>query len=190
MNLANKVTCVRLALVPVGVAFLFATHIPGNNVWALAVYILALITDMIDGQIARRLNMVTVFGSCFDGLADRLLGLTYMAYLQHAGVYPLWLFELVLARAIIFNSLYSYFTANQPKAGSWAPVRFQWILMIVSVALGVFALAVDTGQVPAFGLLPSVYHDLAYGSMVVGLLLSLVVPPRLFLHYARQVFGK
>ena len=69
MNLPNKLTCLRMLLVPVFVAFMLT----GHNIVAGIIFIVASITDTLDGQIARKYNMITVFGKFMDPLADKLL---------------------------------------------------------------------------------------------------------------------
>lgn len=73
MNLPNKLTLMRIMLVPFFVAFLLIDSIPCNYLIALAVFIVASLTDMLDGKIARKYNMVTDFGKFADPLADKIL---------------------------------------------------------------------------------------------------------------------
>ncbi len=73
MNLPNKLTMLRVFLIPVFVFFMFTTLVPGNFFFALAVFIIASLTDMLDGMIARKRNLVTNFGKFMDPLADKLL---------------------------------------------------------------------------------------------------------------------
>ncbi len=73
MNLPNKLTILRVILIPVFVFFFFADFIPGNSRIALAVYIIACLTDLLDGKIARKYNLVTTFGKFMDPLADKVL---------------------------------------------------------------------------------------------------------------------
>ena len=66
MNLANKLTLMRVILVPFFVAFMLIDAIPLNYLWALLVFAIASITDMLDGKIARKYNMITSFGKFLD----------------------------------------------------------------------------------------------------------------------------
>ena len=70
MNLANKLTLLRVIMVPFFVLFMLVDFFPKNYLWALAVFAAASITDMFDGKIARKYNMVTSFGKFLDPLAD------------------------------------------------------------------------------------------------------------------------
>ena len=73
MNLANKLTLMRVLLVPLFVVFMMVDAIPLNYFWALLVFGIASITDLFDGKIARKYNMVTDFGKFLDPLADKIL---------------------------------------------------------------------------------------------------------------------
>ena len=73
MNLPNRLTVLRVALIPVFLLFLLCFSIPHHMIWALVVFALASITDMLDGKIARKNNLVTTFGKFLDPLADKLL---------------------------------------------------------------------------------------------------------------------
>lgn len=73
MNLPNKLTVLRMLLVPVFMAFLLLDQIPHHFLWAMILFALASITDALDGYIARRDGLVTTFGKFLDPLADKLL---------------------------------------------------------------------------------------------------------------------
>jgi CDP-diacylglycerol--glycerol-3-phosphate 3-phosphatidyltransferase len=73
MNLPNRLTVLRVVLIPFFVFFLYADFIAFNNYYAAAVFIIASLTDFLDGYIARKNNLVTNFGKFMDPLADKLL---------------------------------------------------------------------------------------------------------------------
>ncbi len=73
MNLPNKLTIMRVFLIPVFMVFLMVDSIPCNYLFALIVFAAASITDYFDGRIARSRNLVTTFGKLMDPLADKLL---------------------------------------------------------------------------------------------------------------------
>lgn len=76
MNLPNKLTMLRVFLIPVFVFFMLSNFIPGSKYIALAIFIIASLTDLLDGKIARKHNLVTNFGKFMDPLADKLLVIT------------------------------------------------------------------------------------------------------------------
>lgn len=74
MNLPNKLTIMRVILIPFFVFFLLSPYFPAyGNYIAVAIFIVASLTDMLDGKIARKYNLVTNFGKFMDPLADKLL---------------------------------------------------------------------------------------------------------------------
>lgn len=91
---ANKITVLRIILVPVFMVLLYL-DLP---YWALAVYIIACVSDFVDGRIARKYNQVTDFGKFMDPLADKMLVLAAMCYFVEVGLIPGWVVALVLLR--------------------------------------------------------------------------------------------
>lgn len=81
MNLPNKLTLLRILLVPVYLVFMYVPAIPFSYTLALLVFILASITDALDGHIARKHNLITTFGKFADPLADKVLVLAALAAL-------------------------------------------------------------------------------------------------------------
>ena len=109
MNLANKLTIFRIILVPIMVVF---AYIPINgDVYGIAIpmlimeaiFIIASITDKLDGYIARSRNQVTTFGKFLDPLADKILVLAAMVILVEIGKLPAWIPIIVLAREFIVS---------------------------------------------------------------------------------------
>ena len=77
MNLANKLTMMRIILVPFFAFFMLASAIiPYSYLWAAIIFALASITDCVDGKVARKYNMITDFGKFLDPLADKVLVVT------------------------------------------------------------------------------------------------------------------
>ncbi|MDO4617155.1 MAG: CDP-diacylglycerol--glycerol-3-phosphate 3-phosphatidyltransferase [Lachnospiraceae bacterium] len=107
MNLPNKLTCVRMAMIPFFVIFMMVP-IPGLDYMvcryiALAIFIIASLTDMLDGKIARKYNLVTDFGKFMDPLADKLLVCTAMICLIDSGDLPAWVVIIIIAREFIIS---------------------------------------------------------------------------------------
>lgn len=91
---ANKITVLRIILVPVFMVLLYL----GQTYWALAVYIVACLSDFVDGKIARKYNQITDFGKFMDPLADKMLVLAAMCYFVEDGLIPGWVVAVVLLR--------------------------------------------------------------------------------------------
>ncbi|MDD7673868.1 MAG: CDP-diacylglycerol--glycerol-3-phosphate 3-phosphatidyltransferase [Oscillospiraceae bacterium] len=107
MTLASKITLVRVAMIP---AYLVAMYLSGGTagtwMWAgLAIFILASLTDYIDGQIARRCNQVSDFGKFLDPLADKLLTIAAMSMFCEWGRFPAWALMIVLTREFAVSGL-------------------------------------------------------------------------------------
>ena len=113
MNLANKLTIFRMILVPffVIVGYLGTTGVlPGEMLgiptylWIMnIIFIIASITDKLDGYIARSKNMVTTFGKFLDPLADKILVLSALVMLVEFGKIPAWIPIIVLAREFLVS---------------------------------------------------------------------------------------
>lgn len=104
MNTANKLTMLRVVMIPVFLAALYLKF-PFNNLVALAVFILASVTDFIDGYIARNFNQTTDFGKFMDPLADKLLVISAMLWFVEVGQMPAWTVLVVLAREFAVSGL-------------------------------------------------------------------------------------
>ncbi len=104
MNLPNRLTLLRVLLIPVCLVFL-AIPAPFCQVMAVAVFIVAALTDMMDGYLARKHNIVTNFGKFLDPVADKLLVLSVMIALCGQGRFPAWACVIVLFRELAVDGL-------------------------------------------------------------------------------------
>ena len=107
MTLASKITLVRVAFIPL---YMVLRYLSGGNpglwMWlGLAVFILASITDFVDGQIARKLNQISDFGKFLDPLADKLLTISAMVMFCQWGRMPAWALMVILAREFAVTGL-------------------------------------------------------------------------------------
>ena len=97
MNTANKLTILRVIMIPVFLLVLYL-HVPGANYWALAIFVLASLTDTLDGYIARHYNQITDFGKFMDPLADKCLVTAAMLWFVESGQMPGWALLVVIIR--------------------------------------------------------------------------------------------
>lgn len=104
MNTANKLTMLRVILIPVYLVVWYL-NFAGNNYVALAIFIIASLTDLLDGYIARHYNQVTDFGKFMDPLADKVLVLTAMICFCAMGRLPAWALVIVMAREFAVSGL-------------------------------------------------------------------------------------
>ena len=107
MTLASKITMVRVAFIPVYMILMYLSGgKPGLWMWlALAVFIIASLTDYVDGEIARKRNQVSDFGKFLDPLADKLLVIAAMTMFCEWSMLPAWALMLVLTREFAVTGL-------------------------------------------------------------------------------------
>lgn len=107
MTLASKITLVRVFLISVVMVFMYLSGgNPNGWLWgALAVFILASVSDYLDGHIARKYNQVTDFGKFLDPLADKLLVIAVMTVFCQWGQMPAWALMIVLTREFAVTGL-------------------------------------------------------------------------------------
>ena len=98
MNLPNKLTIFRVILIPFFIIALLVPGIPAGNWIALAIFIVASLTDLLDGKIARKYNLVTNFGKFMDPLADKLLVCSALICLVELSRIPSWMVVIIIAR--------------------------------------------------------------------------------------------
>ena len=104
MNLPNKLTILRVILVPFFVFFMLAPYFEGyGNYIAVAIFIIASLTDFLDGYLARKYNLVTNFGKFMDPLADKLLVSAAMICLIETGQLASWIVIIIISREFIIS---------------------------------------------------------------------------------------
>ncbi len=107
MTLASKITLIRVAFIPVYLVLMYLSGgQPNGWMWAsLGVFVLASLTDYIDGQIARRCHQVSDFGKFLDPLADKLLTVAALCMFCEWGRVPAWALMIVLTREFAVTGL-------------------------------------------------------------------------------------
>ena len=118
MNLANRLTMSRILLTFVFMFFLFCQGL-WPKVISLVVYLLAALSDLLDGMIAQRRNMVTDFGRLMDPIADKILVLAAFAAFVQLQLIDAWMFVIIVSREILITSL-RLFALNKGKVLSAA----------------------------------------------------------------------
>lgn len=152
MNLPNKLTLFRVILIPFFVFFLLSGALPEKNsvLIALVIFIVASLTDMLDGKIARKYNLVTNFGKFMDPLADKLLVCSALICLIELGQVPSWIVIIIIAREFIISG-FRLIAAEQQiviAASMWGKFKttFQMvavILLILDVGFDLMIAGVD-----------------------------------------------
>ncbi|MBO5448750.1 MAG: CDP-diacylglycerol--glycerol-3-phosphate 3-phosphatidyltransferase [Ruminococcus sp.] len=142
MNLPNKLTVLRVALIPFFMLFVLLFKIPYHMVWALVVFALASITDFLDGNIARKNNLVTTFGKFLDPLADKLLVMTALiCFAFERWIDPVSVI-IILSREFMVTGLRLVVAGEGVvvAAGIWGKLKtaFTMIALIAIMALQIF----------------------------------------------------
>ena len=166
MNLPNKLTIMRVILIPFFVFFLLSTYFPAyGNYIAVAIFIVASLTDMLDGKIARKYNLVTNFGKFMDPLADKLLVCSAMICLIELDRLAAWIVIVIIAREFIISGFRLVASDNGVviAASYWGKFKttFQMLMVIV--------LILDI-QMPFFQILGTVLTYVALILTVVSLI--------------------
>ncbi len=105
MNLPNKLTLIRVILVPVFLFFFLFTGIPGHYTIAFVVFVAASLTDFLDGYLARKNNLVTTFGKFLDPLADKMLVTCALLCLMDVKLCPMLVVAIIILRDTAVNAL-------------------------------------------------------------------------------------
>jgi len=133
MNLPNKLTIFRVILVIPFVALM----LNGYDLWAVAVFIIASLTDLLDGKIARKYNLITDFGKFMDPLADKLLVCAAMICLVEMGRLPAWMVIVIISREFIISGFRLVASDNGVviAASYWGKFKttFQMLMIIVLI---------------------------------------------------------
>ena len=138
MNLPNKLTLFRVILIPFFVFFLLAPYFEGyGNYIAVALFIVASITDFLDGKIARKYHLVTNFGKFMDPLADKLLVSSALICLVALNKIPAWIVIVIIAREFIISGFRLVAADNGVviAASYWGKFKtaFQMVTVIVLI---------------------------------------------------------
>lgn len=143
MNLPNKLTMLRIILVPFFVLFMTVGKSPTAVLIALVIFTAASLTDMLDGKIARKYNLVTNFGKFMDPLADKLLVCSAMICLIELGRIPSWIVLIIIAREFIISGFRLIASDNGIviAASWWGKIKtITQMVMIIVLLLDVGAI--------------------------------------------------
>ena len=173
MNLPNKLTMLRIALVPFFVLFM---AIPIESTWpkyvALAIYILASITDFLDGHIARSRGLITKFGKIADPLADKLLVSAGFVMLTCLGVIPGWITCIILFRDFTVSSLRMFAVNNNSDVAAVWSGKVKTVFQMIGIIVGIFSLAYGFENVAMFDF---VTKSMGTFEMVINILMTVSI---------------
>lgn len=138
MNLPNKLTILRVLMIPFFVLFMLTNITGAADKWiAVAIFIVASLTDFLDGYIARKYNLVSNFGKFMDPLADKLLVSAAMICLVEMGRLPAWIVIVIISREFIISGFRLIASDNGVviAASYWGKFKtvFQMAMIIVLI---------------------------------------------------------
>lgn len=134
MNLPNKITIFRVAMIPFFVIFMLFTKIPYHTALAGVIFIIAALSDILDGFLARKYNLITNFGKFMDPLADKLLVQAALICFVANGLLPAWIVIVIISREFIISGFRLVAADNGIviAAGYWGKLKtvFQMAMSI------------------------------------------------------------
>lgn len=137
MNTPNKLTILRILLIPLFMVVALYDITPFPSVVALVVFILACVTDWLDGYLARKNNEVTNFGKILDPLADKMLVTAALLCLVNDHLVSPWIAIIILAREFIVSGIRISAAAdgNVIAASMWGKVKTVWQFIAICITL-------------------------------------------------------
>ncbi len=136
MNLPNKLTMLRMLLVIVFVVFMC---LPTKFVWAkyvsLGVFVLASITDFLDGYISRKKNLVTKFGKIMDPLADKMLVASGFILIATAGIIPAWMAVVIVLRDFFVTGLRNFGADKEKDLAASLSGKIKTVFQLLAIIL-------------------------------------------------------
>ena len=140
MNLPNKLTIMRAILIPFFLVAMLWDAVPYGNWIALVIFAIASLTDMLDGKIARKYNLVTNFGKFMDPLADKLLVSSAMIAFVELGRIPCWIVIVIIAREFIISCFRLVAADNGIviAAGIWGKIKTAEQMVMICILLADF----------------------------------------------------
>ena len=139
MNLPNKLTILRMIMIVPFVVFMLVPIGGAAGKWiALALFVIASLTDLLDGKIARKYNLVTTFGKFMDPLADKLLVCSALICLVELGRIPAWIVIIIISREFIISGFrLGASDKGVVIAASWwgkFKTTFQMVMIVLMIA--------------------------------------------------------
>lgn len=150
MNLPNKLTVLRVILVPVFIAFIYMDFIPLHFLWAAVVFAAASVTDWLDGKIARSRNLITTFGKFLDPLADKILvigALSVFVELQEIRMSAIPLVIIITREFVVSGMrLMAMEDGVVIAAGMWGKLKTAFTMVAIVVILLYLVIFCDLGM--------------------------------------------
>ncbi len=167
MNLPNKLTILRMLLIPFFVIAMTWKSLPYHYFIGLVLFVIASLTDLFDGIIARRNNLITDFGKFMDPLADKLLVTAAMVCFVELDMIVSWVVILILAREFLVTSLRTLAAGKGIviAADKWG--KYKTVSQMIWVILGLVLLAFQDLVMPGQAVTAEIYQMGFIGTAIV-----------------------
>ena len=181
MNLPNKLTVIRVIAVP----FFVAAYMLGAlEAWwffvALGLFIAASFTDMLDGQIARKHNLVTNFGKIMDPLADKILVYSAFCLMVTDGTVPGWMFIVILAREFAVSGMRTVAASEGIVVAAGNSGKLKTVLQMIAVPILILA-----HGLPAYSIIMTVGQAVLWAYLIMTVISGIE-----YIMRNRQVFSQ
>ncbi len=125
INLPNLLTIIRILMSPVFLVVLTMTSIPHHYLWAFIIFVIASITDFVDGKLARKNNQITNLGKLLDPLADKMLTTAALLGFMQTGLCNIWVLMIVLTREFTVTGIRMIATVQNVviPANIWGKIK-------------------------------------------------------------------
>ena len=176
LNTPNRLSILRILLVPLLVVVLL-TKLENKELIGLVVFLLASLTDFLDGYIARRRQQVTRLGKLLDPAADKLLTSAAFISLVELGLAPAWMVVIIIAREFAVSTLRSVAAAESLVLGAIVSAKVKTVLQVLAISL--LIVFDHLGE----------FQFLATAALWAALLVSVYSGVEYFVRFGPQVFG-
>lgn len=179
MNLPNKITMIRIILVPLFIIAMAVANVFLDWTWlkftALGIYVVAAITDFIDGYLSRKNNMVTKFGKIMDPLADKLLVSSGFIMLTGVGILPAWITAIIIFRDFFVNALRMFGSDNGKDVAAVLSGKIKTIFQLIGVPLALLGFALFGADQAYFGLFLTGSVNMGLAELLINVGMSVAI---------------
>jgi CDP-diacylglycerol---glycerol-3-phosphate 3-phosphatidyltransferase len=145
MTLPNKITFFRLIMAPIGAGFLFYGSDKYGAIIALVIFLVAMLSDVLDGYLARKNKQITDLGIYLDSLSDKIIILLYFILLTWAGYYPTWLFIAFFFREMFMDGFKNFALSKGAIISAQRSGKNKALLQTISILVALLSLSISQG---------------------------------------------
>ena len=165
VNLPNFLTVSRILLIPVFVV-LFSTPTPDRSLWAACVFVVAAVTDMLDGYVARRSGQITKLGRLLDPIADKLLVLSGLFLLVGLGQVPAWVAIVITGRELAVTGVRAIAASVGVIIESENLAKYKMVFQVIAITLLILA----NGEFPGVAVFFGLGMAFLYAALILGVI--------------------